>query len=47
MPTLFKFLATLAVIGGLAFAGMLALVASVEPQPREMTIVVPPQKLGK
>jgi hypothetical protein len=47
MPTLFRFLAVIAILGGLAFAGATALVLFVEPQPREMSIVVPPNKLGK
>ncbi len=47
MPTLFRFLAILGVLGGLAFAGALALVATVEPEPREMSIVIPPGKLGR
>jgi hypothetical protein len=47
MPTLFRFLAFIAILGGLAFAGATALVLFVEPQPREMSIVVPPGKLGK
>jgi hypothetical protein len=47
MPSLFKFLTVLAVIGGIGFGAMMALVAFVEPQPREMSIVIPPSKLGK
>jgi hypothetical protein len=47
MPTLFRFLAVLAILGGLAFAGATALVMFVEPQPREMSIVIPPNKLGR
>jgi hypothetical protein len=47
MPTLFKFLGFLAVLGGLAFGGMVALVAFVEPQPREMVEVIPPSRFAK
>jgi hypothetical protein len=47
MPSLFRFLTVLLVIGGLGFAGMMALVLLVEPQPREMSIVIPPSRLGK
>jgi hypothetical protein len=47
MPTLFKFLGFLAVIGGLAFGGMVALVAFVEPVPREMVEVIPPSRFAK
>lgn len=47
MPTLFKFVTFLAVLGGVAFGGMLAVVAFVEPEPREMIIIVPPSKFAK
>jgi hypothetical protein len=47
VPTLFKFLTLLAVIGGLVFGGMVALVTFVKPEPREMVEVVPPSKLQK
>jgi hypothetical protein len=47
MPSLFRFLAVIGVLCGLAFAGATALVLFVEPQPREMTIVVQPGKLGR
>ena len=45
VPTLFRFVAVLAILGGLAFGGMLALVTFVKPEPREMIEVVPPAKL--
>ncbi len=41
MPTLFRFLAVLAVIGGLVFAAMFALATFVNPDPREITVPVP------
>lgn len=44
MPTLFRFLFILAVLAGMAYAGMVALVTFVEPTPREMTIRVPKAK---
>ncbi len=46
MPTLFKFVAFLAVVGGLVFGGMVALVTFVNPEPREMIEIVPPSKLA-
>jgi hypothetical protein len=46
MPTLFKFLGILSLIGGLGFAGMAALAYLVEPEPREMSVAVPPAKLN-
>jgi hypothetical protein len=45
MPTLFRFLAVLAVIAGLVFAAMFALATLVEPEPREMTVSIPASKL--
>lgn len=45
MPTLFRFLAILAILAGIVFGGMVALVTFVEPQPREMIETVPPAKL--
>jgi hypothetical protein len=44
MPTLFRFLAVLAVIGGIGFAAMFALATLVEPEPREMTVSIPNSK---
>ncbi|WP_158816205.1 histidine kinase [Methylocapsa sp. S129] len=37
MPSLFRFLFVLALIAGLIYGGMVALVAFVKVQPREMT----------
>ena len=45
VPTLFRFLAVIAVLAGLVFGGMIALVLLVEPQPREMIETVPPSRL--
>lgn len=45
MPTLFRFLVFLAILGGLVFGGMIALVTFVKPVPREMVEIVPPAKL--
>jgi len=45
MPTLFRFLAVLAVIGGLVFAAMFALATFVEPEQREMTVTIPNSRL--
>jgi hypothetical protein len=45
VPTLFKFLVVVAVIGGVGYAGMLALATLVEPKPREMTITIPASRL--
>ena len=45
MPTLFRFLAVVAILGGVAFAAMFALATFVEPEPREMTHTIPASKL--
>lgn len=45
LPTLFRFLAILAILGGIVLGGMVALVTFVEPQPREMSETIPPGKL--
>ncbi|CAM5761446.1 histidine kinase [Bosea minatitlanensis] len=45
MPTLFRFLFFLAVLAGLVFAGMVALVTFVQPVQREMVEIVPPARL--
>jgi hypothetical protein len=45
VPTLFRFIAVLAILGGLVFGGMVALVTFVQPEPREISETVPPAKL--
>jgi hypothetical protein len=45
VPTLFRFVAFLALLGGLVFGGMVALVTFVEPVPREMVETIPPARL--
>ena len=47
MPTLFRFVMTLAVLAGLAYGAMVALVMFVEPKQGEMTVKVPTDKLNK
>lgn len=45
MPTLFRLLITLLFLAGLVYAGMIALVAFVQPTPREVTIRIPQREL--
>lgn len=45
MPSLFRFLFVLLVLAGLGFAAVFALATLVEPNPREMTITVPRDRL--
>jgi hypothetical protein len=46
MPTLFRFVMTLAVLAGLAYGAMFALVTYVEPRKGEMSIRIPPEKIN-
>ena len=45
MPTLFRLLALIAIVGGIAFAAMFALATFVDPEPREMTETIPNARL--
>lgn len=47
MPSLFRFLTVVAVIGGLVYGGIFALANFVNPKPREMTVSVPPDRFLK
>lgn len=47
MPSLFRFLFVLAVLGGAAWAGMYALVTFVEPKQRDMQHTLPASKLTR
>lgn len=46
MPTLFRFLTTLAFIAAVIYGGMYALVLYVEPKQGEMTVRIPPERLN-
>ena len=45
VPTLFRFLLTLAILAGLGYAIVFALATFVEPQPREITVTIPANRL--
>ena len=47
MPTLFRFLLVIGVLVGLVYAGAFWLSHFVDPQPREMSVTIPPDKLFK
>jgi hypothetical protein len=47
LPTLFRLLLIIALIVGLVYGAMIALVTYVRVQPREITQTVPPSKLEK
>lgn len=45
MPTLIRLIITLLFLAGLVYAGMFALIAFVEPTPKETTIRIPQRDL--
>ena len=47
MPTLIRFLTIVAVIGGLIYGGLFALATFFDPEPREITVTIPPDKFLK
>ena len=47
MPSLFRFLAVVGVLGGLTFGAMFALATWYDPKPREITISIQPDKFSK
>lgn len=47
MTSLVRFILIVGVLAGLAYGGLVALVMLVEPQPREITVAVPPSKIGR
>jgi hypothetical protein len=44
VPSLFRFLTLVALIGGLIYGGLFSLANFVNPKPREITITIPPDK---
>jgi hypothetical protein len=47
MPSLFRFLTVVAVIGGIGYGVVFALANFVNPKPREMSITIQPDKFLK
>jgi hypothetical protein len=47
MPSLMRFLAVIGIIAVMIYAGLWALAHFVEPHPREMTVTIPQERLGK
>jgi hypothetical protein len=47
MPSLFRFLTVITVVGGLVYGGMFALATWFDPKPREITVSVPASKFAK
>jgi hypothetical protein len=47
MPSLFRFLTVVAVIGGMVYGVIFALANFVDPKPREMTVTIPADRFLK
>jgi hypothetical protein len=47
MPSLFRFLAAVAIIAGVIYGGMLALTLLVQPQSREISVTIPQDRFSK
>jgi hypothetical protein len=47
MPSLIRLLFAIGLLGGLGYAGVLALGTLVEPQKREITVTVPQERLNR
>ncbi|MBZ8133006.1 histidine kinase [Afifella sp. IM 167] len=47
MPSLFRFLFVIAVLAGIVYGGMLALTILVEPNPREMSVRIPADRVNQ
>jgi hypothetical protein len=47
VPTLFRFLGVLAVLGGIGFGAMLALAMLVQPEQREMSVPIDPKRFAR
>lgn len=47
MPSLFRFLSVVAVIGGLIYGAMFVLANWFNPTPREITVSIPPDRFAK
>ncbi len=45
MPSLFRFLAVVGILGSLVYGAIFALATLVQPKPREITVTIPPEKL--
>jgi hypothetical protein len=47
MPSLFRLLVVLGLLGGVAYGAIFALATLVEPKPREITVTIPQDRLAK
>ena len=47
MPSLLRFLAIVAIICAIVYGGLYSLAHFVQPKPREITVLIPPDKFFK
>lgn len=47
MPSLLRFLVSLGLLSGLAYGAVFSLAHYVQPQPREITVTIPPDRFFK
>jgi len=47
MPSLFRFLAAVAILVAIVYGGMVALAVLVQPQSREITVTIPQDKFSR
>ncbi len=47
MPSLFRFLFVIAVLAGIVYGSMLALTIFVDPNPREMSVRIPSERVNQ
>jgi hypothetical protein len=47
MPSLFRFLMVVGLLGGLVYGGLFSLANLINPKPREITVNIPPNVLNK
>jgi hypothetical protein len=47
MPSLFRFVAVVGIVGLVAYVAVFALANFVQPKPREMVVTIPPTKFLK
>jgi hypothetical protein len=47
MPSLFRFLSVVGLLGVIIYGGMIALAYWFDPKPREISVTVPPDKFAK
>ncbi len=47
MPSLFRFLLVVGILGGLGYVALFSLAKYVDPHPREMTVTISPDKFFK